>query len=434
MAEVVLGLGSNSVNKLCYLRLAVNRLIQLLGNQNFCISSIYRSKALLPDNAPKSWDKEFFNLACKAKTFLAPFELLFLLKRIELELGRDPEHLIWSPRVIDIDILAYDNVVIRTPTLTIPHEHLMNRRFALEPLLEIWPTWKHPILNVNLHRYIVSLPSIEITSFKISGTKIVAIVNLSSDSFSENMHMENLLLFEKTVIRMVKEGAEVIDLGAESTKPNANRKTPLQNFKILEVYLNVLEDLFKRQILPISIGVSIDTYHYEVVKKVLRFDCVSIINDVYGVDQNRIIPLLRGTSVKYLYMHKLGVPGYKYFSLTDDCVKKVIDYCHDELNILLKLGMNLDQIIFDPGIGFSKYPFQAKNLISRIDYIKQNIPVSILVGHSRKLSVTPLVKSLNLLQRDVATAIITAYLIKENVDYVRVHNVMFSSLAKLISS
>lgn len=83
---------------------------------------------------------DFVNAAALLETALSPRELLAALKRLELELGRN-ETYHWGPRVIDLDILAYDDLTLREPGLTIPHPHLHERAFALVPLAEIDPTF-----------------------------------------------------------------------------------------------------------------------------------------------------------------------------------------------------------------------------------------------------------------------------------------------------
>ncbi len=94
-------------------------------------SHLYRSKPWGVTDQPP-----FINAAALLETALAPRELLGELKRLERELGRVPSAR-WGPRAIDLDILAYDDLALREPDLTIPHERLFERAFALVPLAEI---------------------------------------------------------------------------------------------------------------------------------------------------------------------------------------------------------------------------------------------------------------------------------------------------------
>lgn len=142
MANVILGLGSNIGDRMTNLRAAQDGLGELLADMQ--ASSIYRSEALLPQNAPADWNCEFLNMAVMGKTTLAPEMLLASIKKLEGEMGRQSRgH--WGPREIDIDILAYDDVVMDSPELTIPHKELLNRDFALVPLCELAPDWCFPV-------------------------------------------------------------------------------------------------------------------------------------------------------------------------------------------------------------------------------------------------------------------------------------------------
>lgn len=88
----------------------------------------------------------FYNQAIKITTPCSPLETLHLIKQVEFLLGRDRSEK-WSPRIIDIDILFFDEIAIESPVLTIPHAHIADRKFTLEPLREIAPDLVHPVLH-----------------------------------------------------------------------------------------------------------------------------------------------------------------------------------------------------------------------------------------------------------------------------------------------
>ena len=106
------------------------------------VSSLYESEPVGPQDQPK-----FTNAVVKVETELSPFELLKRLKAIEKEIGRKKTRR-WGPRVIDLDIIFYGNLVITTDSLVIPHPRAHERRFVLEPLLEIEPAAWHPVKNM----------------------------------------------------------------------------------------------------------------------------------------------------------------------------------------------------------------------------------------------------------------------------------------------
>jgi len=138
---VILGLGSNKGDRAAMLGRAVEMLAPIL--QDIRHSSIYETKALLPEGASPAWDMVFLNMAVVGETKLSPQELLAAIKEIEKNLGRQAAER-WAPREIDIDILAMDDVQLDLPGLHIPHSGLIEREFALLPLVELAPDWRYP--------------------------------------------------------------------------------------------------------------------------------------------------------------------------------------------------------------------------------------------------------------------------------------------------
>lgn len=135
--EVYLGLGSNLGAPDANLRAAIGRLGEFM--QVTHVSLVYETEPLLVEDQPR-----FHNLACAGLATLDPFDLLRALKRIESDLGRLPGPR-YGPRLIDIDILLFDDLILSTPELTIPHAALHERAFALIPLAEIAPGKRHPV-------------------------------------------------------------------------------------------------------------------------------------------------------------------------------------------------------------------------------------------------------------------------------------------------
>jgi len=135
---VYLSLGSNLGNRLDRIRGALAEL-DSRGIKVRHVSSFYKTQPV--DFLPQPW---FLNCAAEAETALMPMQLLRAVKAVERAIGRRPG-VEKGPRVIDIDILLYENVVVRSPTLTIPHARLQERRFVLVPLEELAPELRHPV-------------------------------------------------------------------------------------------------------------------------------------------------------------------------------------------------------------------------------------------------------------------------------------------------
>jgi len=140
MPRVYLALGANVGNRIENLRFALRLLSEY--SRVIEVSSVYRSDALVPEGQPPGPD--FLNAVAAVKTGLEPLDLLHAIKGIEHEIGRRPAPR-WAARPIDIDILLYDDRVIATPELTVPHAAMLERSFVLVPLAEIAPGATHPV-------------------------------------------------------------------------------------------------------------------------------------------------------------------------------------------------------------------------------------------------------------------------------------------------
>lgn len=142
MPFVILGLGSNLGNRHQHLRRCVQELQPLLCDMQ--LSCVYESPALLLPDAPTEWNLPFLNMAICGTIEQPPEALLCTLKTLETTLGREMRGK-WGPREIDIDIVAYDQEVIETDHLTIPHMGMLERLFVFKPVVEIAPDWRYPL-------------------------------------------------------------------------------------------------------------------------------------------------------------------------------------------------------------------------------------------------------------------------------------------------
>lgn len=142
---IILAIGSNLGDRKNNILTAMEKISELA--EIISESAIYESKALLKKNSPDEWNKNFYNNAISIKTTLSPIELLNFVKKIEKTMKRDIDATIWSPRIIDIDIILYNNEIIDTEKLTIPHKELFNRLFVLYPLNDIVSNYRIPTCN-----------------------------------------------------------------------------------------------------------------------------------------------------------------------------------------------------------------------------------------------------------------------------------------------
>lgn len=139
MFNAYIGIGSNLGNR------TENCIAALDAISNFIViesvSSFYETDPKGVEDQPK-----FINAVAKVSTLLSPLNLLNSLKEVERQLGREKKER-WGPRVIDLDLLLYEDFILDSQELTLPHKELHRRRFVLEPLCEIEPWLEHPVLK-----------------------------------------------------------------------------------------------------------------------------------------------------------------------------------------------------------------------------------------------------------------------------------------------
>jgi 2-amino-4-hydroxy-6-hydroxymethyldihydropteridine diphosphokinase len=153
MVTVYLSLGSNLGDR----KKNIASALEMLGQEAWIlkVSSLYETEPVGYKEQP--W---FLNCACSIETGLTPQALLELAKTIEKKLGRKPT-LHFGPRIIDIDILFYDDLILDSPDLVIPHPRLTERAFVLVPLKEIAPNLVHPLLDLTIEELLERAEKLE---------------------------------------------------------------------------------------------------------------------------------------------------------------------------------------------------------------------------------------------------------------------------------
>ncbi len=386
--EVILGLGSNLGDRTANLQAAILAMGEFL--QDIRSSSIMETAALLPENAPETWDLPFYNMAIAGKTSLSPRELLVRIKEVEQKLGRNKiGH--WSPRTIDIDILAMlengKNLRVNDVDLIVPHPELLNRDFALKPLLELVPEWKYPT------------------------AKLVGIVNITPDSFSDGGQNFAPEMAFAAIKKLIADGADIIDIGAESTRPNAVAISADEEWVRLAPVLAARPQF--------DALISVDTRHAQTAKKALAAGA-DWINDVSGFGDIEMVDAVKNADCKIVVMHSLSVPADKNIVLPDGCdaVAEVLAWAEERIKSLENAGIKRERLIFDIGIGFGKTAAQSQKLIEGISQF-QSLGVPLFVGHSRK----SFLGASSVADADQKTLKISKFLAKNGVEYLRVHNV-----------
>lgn len=252
-----------------------------------------------------------------------------------------------------------------------------------------------------------------ISDESVSETKIVGILNLTQNSFSDGGKYFEFEAAKTKVLKLIEAGADVIDIGAESTKPYSE---PVSSDLQLEKILPVLDFIASREI---KIPISIDTRSAIVAEKCIE-NGASIINDVSGLDfDEKMIEIIAQKGVKVVIQHSQGTPQTMqinpvYDNLVDDIYKKL----NNKIELSISKGVALKNIIIDLGIGFGKTVEQNFELIRRAEEFK-SLNVPIMMGVSRKSFLGADENEI----KDVLTCCLNTLLVEQKIDYIRVHNV-----------
>jgi len=259
-----------------------------------------------------------------------------------------------------------------------------------------------------------------------SRSKIVGILNLTPDSFSDGGKYfdEKKALFY--LEEMLMAGADIIDIGAESTRPNAQILNAQEEIARLENILPKLIFAIKNfnKIHNKNIQTSIDSYHLETIIFAHKIG-VEIINDVSGLIDEKIIDYIAQNNLTAILMHNLAIHSNPELIVNRDLnvVEEIISWAHQKINYLTARKIQKSQLIFDPGIGFAKNSTQSIRILKNINAFRVlNLPI--YVGHSKKSFLDAInIPSQPNLDRTAKTLILSQYLAQKNVEYLRVHDV-----------
>jgi len=246
-------------------------------------------------------------------------------------------------------------------------------------------------------------------------THIMGILNVTPDSFSDGGIYYKPEAAIRRGIELEKEGADIIDIGAESTRPGAEPVSTQEELRRLRPIIEGLRE-------AVSIPLSIDTYKAEVAEKAINWGA-TIINDISGL---RFDPdmkyVVASYSVPIVLMHIKGVPrNMQIDPKYDDLFEDVIAYLQKSISIAKDGGIRDDLMIIDPGIGFGKSIDDNYRIIRHLAKFKV-LGKPILIGPSRKSFIGKALK-LETGQRFEGTAAVVALSIANGADIVRVHDV-----------
>ncbi len=256
--------------------------------------------------------------------------------------------------------------------------------------------------------------------------KIMGILNVTPDSFSDGGRFNTLGKALHQADKLIAEGADILDVGGESTRPYSS---PVSLEEELARTIGVIKELRKKHAIPISI----DTTKAEVARQALEAGA-NIINDISALEQDEaMLDVARQNACPIIIMHMQGTPStMQDRPQYDDIIDEVMAYFTERLNWLTKNGVAEERITIDPGIGFGKTLQHNLSIIRHLDTFK-TLGRPVLLGHSRKNFLGELTKQ-EAKDRDLATAVVSALSLQSGVDILRVHNVAATKQALQVAA
>ena len=246
-------------------------------------------------------------------------------------------------------------------------------------------------------------------------TAIMGILNVTPDSFSDGGLYATREAAIEHGLRMIQDGADVLDIGGESSRPGAE-PVPLQ--EELSRVVPVIEALASRSETPISI----DTYKPDVARAALDAGA-SIINDISGLADEHMRALAAERKAPTVIMHMKGTPQTMQAEAEyADLISEIMAYFRERIALAVEAGLPEEYIILDPGIGFAKNAGHNMEIIRKLADFKA-IGLPILIGTSRKAFIGQALGGLPAPERLFGTAATVALSIQNGANIIRVHDV-----------
>ena len=252
-----------------------------------------------------------------------------------------------------------------------------------------------------------------------ASTKIMGIVNVTPDSFSQDGCLAQKTGFVARAVRqarkMIREGADIVDIGGESTRPGAKRVSVKEEAgRVIPVIAKLAKN--------VSVPISVDTYKPAVARRALDAGA-SIVNNIQGVRaEKELLRMVRDYNAAIVLMHMRGTPrtmqrNTVYTRLIDDITASL----QKSIEICLEIGIKSDKIIVDPGIGFGKSAEQNLEILHRLKEFKR-LGYPVLIGTSRKSFIGQILEK-DVQHRLMGTAATVCAAVLNGAHIVRVHDV-----------
>ena len=247
-------------------------------------------------------------------------------------------------------------------------------------------------------------------------TYVMGILNVTPDSFSDGGSYLRRDSAVEQALAMERDGADIIDVGGESTRPGAEKVSVKEE---IQRVVPVIEEITKR----VQIPVSIDTYKSAVAEAAVSAGA-SMINDISGLRFDPQMPSIAALhKIPVVIMHIKGTPeNMQKNPVYTSLISEIMDYLREGIHIAMQAGIPGDRIILDPGIGFGKTVEHNLEIIQRLNEF-EGFEKPVLLGHSRKSFIGRILDDLPVTDRLEGTAAAAAIGIFNGANIIRVHDV-----------
>ena len=251
-------------------------------------------------------------------------------------------------------------------------------------------------------------------------TYIMGILNVTPDSFSDGGDYTNIDIAVNHAKEMIELGADMIDLGGESTRPG-------HKFVSAEEEISRIVPVIKRLKEEINVPISIDTYKSEVAEEALKLG-VDMVNDVWGLTYDgKMADVVAKYDGEVCIMHNQEGTDYD-----KDIMEAIKEFLQTSIDMALKAGVKKEKIVLDPGIGFGKTYEQNIEVLERLGELR-DLGYPVLLGTSRKSVLGKILENSTPKERVNATVATTVLGVKDGVDIVRVHDVKENKEAAMVA-
>jgi dihydropteroate synthase len=251
-----------------------------------------------------------------------------------------------------------------------------------------------------------------------SRTYLMGVLNVTPDSFSDGGKYATVTRAVTQALRLVQAGADILDIGGESTRPGATSVELQEELdRVLPVIVGIREKLG-------DIPISIDTTKSAVAKAAVEAGATWV-NDISGgIQDPAMLEVVAKLGVPICLMHLRGNPKtMRGLTEYQDLLTEVGDFLEAQIAAAIKSGIAQHHIIIDPGIGFAKTAHQSIELLKNLDKLRDRFPYPLLVGVSRKSFIGHILAQPNPLDRLWGTAAACSVAIDRGADILRVHDV-----------